>query len=204
MQGAGSIRIGWEIQLSTAGREGPRSVKARANKAAKHGITPAWHTDRSDYANRSDTHWTRSDNLPAEVIAKTGDLRVVSGFRALDFWRCDIRALYPCPETSNRCGKWHVTPKPKDVFFDDLVRRTAAGLIVPVEHQLGSKTHRFWVTDTDRDRLDDHNAGCPVLPSVEPEDERELPHRASHRPPTCRPPAPVADPPAETPVPGPP
>lgn len=192
VQGAGGIRIGWEIQLSSVGREGPRSVKARATKASKHGITPAWHTDRSDYASRSDTHWTRSNNLPAEVIAKTGDLRVVSGFRALDFWRCDARALYQCPDNSRRCGEWHVTPKPKDVFFDDLVRKTAAGLIVPVEHQLGSKAHRFWVTDADRDRLEDHNAGRPVLPAVEPEDERELPHRASHRPPTCHPSAPVA------------
>ncbi|MFE7582222.1 hypothetical protein ACFU5Y_11775 [Streptomyces gardneri] len=63
-------------------------MKARAAKAAKYGITPAWHTDRSDYASRSDTHWTRSNNLPAEVIAKTGDLRV-SGYRVLEFWRCD-------------------------------------------------------------------------------------------------------------------
>ncbi|CAM5514035.1 putative protein OS=Streptomyces rimosus subsp. rimosus (strain ATCC / DSM 40260 / JCM 4667 / NRRL 2234) OX=1265868 GN=SRIM_040615 PE=4 SV=1 [Streptomyces rimosus subsp. rimosus] len=204
VQGAGGIRIGWEIQLSSAGREGPRSVKARARKAAEYGITPAWHTDRSDYATRSDTHWTRSDNLPAEVIAKTGDLRVVSGFRALDFWRCDVRALYPCPDTSHRCGKRHVTPKPKDVLFDDLVRKTAAGLIVPVEHQLGSKAHRFWVTDADRDRLEDHNAGRPVLPAVEPEDERELPHRASYRPPTCRPSVPPAAPPAGAPSVGPP
>ncbi|MET9351206.1 hypothetical protein [Streptomyces termitum] len=187
VQGEGGIRIGWEIQLSSAGREGPRSVKARANKAAKNGITPAWHTDRSDYAGRSDTHWTRSDNLPAEVIKKIGDLRVVWGFRALDFWKCDVRALYPCPDTSNRCGKQHVTPKPRDVLFDDLVRKTAAGLIVPVEHLLGAKAHRFWVTDADRDRLEDHNAGRPVPPPVEPEDERELLYRASHRAPTCRP-----------------
>ncbi|WP_406053942.1 hypothetical protein OG462_42870 [Streptomyces sp. NBC_01077] len=103
VQGEGGRLLGWEVQLSSAGVEGPRSVKARAAKAAKHGITPAWHTDRSDYASRRDTHWTRSDSLPAEVIAKSGDLRVVSGFRALDFWRCDHRALYRCPETQRRC-----------------------------------------------------------------------------------------------------
>ncbi|MFI7103199.1 hypothetical protein ACIBK8_28060 [Streptomyces sp. NPDC050161] len=152
VQGEGGIRVGWEIQLSSAGAEGPRSVKARASKAAKHGIIPAWHTDRSDYARRTDTHWTRSDHLPAEVIAKTGDLRVVSGFRVLDFWRCGIHALYRCPDTPNRCGKRHVTPKPRDVLFDDLVRKTAAGLIVPITHRTGSTTHRFWVTDADRDQ----------------------------------------------------
>ncbi|MEU1935796.1 hypothetical protein ACH49O_09505 [Streptomyces coeruleorubidus] len=72
----------------------------------------------------------RSDNLPAYVIAKAGDLRVVSGFRALGFWRCDIRALYPCPDGMRRYGRFHATPKPRDVLFDDLVRQTAAGTIV--------------------------------------------------------------------------
>ncbi|MFC7979863.1 UTRA domain-containing protein [Streptomyces cinereoruber] len=48
-------------------------------------------------------------------------------------------------------------------------------------------THRFWVTDADRDRLEDHNSGRPVLPPAEPEDERDLPTGASHRAPTCRP-----------------
>ncbi|MFE2718903.1 hypothetical protein ACFXKI_45105 [Streptomyces mirabilis] len=105
------------IQLSSAGAHGPRSVRARASHAARHGITPAWHTDRADYADRHDTHWPRSDRLPARVIAKAGDLRVVSGFRALDFWRCDARALYRCPDTSHRCGKVHVTPKPRDILF---------------------------------------------------------------------------------------
>lgn len=85
VQGEGGLRIGWEVQLSTAGAEGPRSVRARASRAAKYGITPAWHTDRAEYARRNDGHWTRSDNLPAHVIAKSGDLRVVSGFRVLDF-----------------------------------------------------------------------------------------------------------------------
>ncbi|MEU7074022.1 hypothetical protein AB0B30_32060 [Streptomyces narbonensis] len=79
----------------------------------------------------------------------------------------------------------HVIPKPRDVFFDDLVRRTAAGLIVPIEHRTGSKAHRFWVTDAAQERLGDLNNGRPVLPSAEPEDERELPTRASHRAPTC-------------------
>ncbi|MFF0561926.1 hypothetical protein [Streptomyces sp. NPDC004266] len=201
VRGAGGRLIGWEVQLSSAGVEGPRSVKARAAKAAKYGITPAWHTDRSDYATRTDTHWTRSDNLPAQVIAKSGDLRVVSGYRVLEFWRCDDRALYRCPETQRRCGRTHVTPKPRDVFFDDLVRKTAAGLIVPIEHRTGAKTQRFWVTDADQERLADHNSGRPVLPSVEPEDERDLPTGASHRAPTCRPFAQTAAIPSAEPAP---
>jgi hypothetical protein len=81
--GEDGLRICWEVQSSSAAAHGPRSVRARASHAARHGITPAWHTDRADYADRRDTHWTRSDRLPARVIAKTGALRVVSGFRAL-------------------------------------------------------------------------------------------------------------------------
>lgn len=34
--------------------------------------------------------------------AKTGDLRVVSGFRVLDFWLCDVHAVYPCPNGVRR------------------------------------------------------------------------------------------------------
>jgi hypothetical protein len=112
----------------SAGVHGPRSVRARAAKAEKNGITPAWHTDRSDYARRNDTHWTRSNNLPAYVIAKNGDLRVVSGFRALDFWHCDIHAVYPCPDGVRRCGRFHATPKPRDGVVTLLGVRVSDGV----------------------------------------------------------------------------
>ncbi|WP_240811019.1 hypothetical protein [Streptomyces tendae] len=104
VEGADGRRIGWEVQLSTIDERGLRGVRARAGKAAKNGITPAWHTDRAAYAQRNDTHWTRSDRLPAHVIARNGDLRIVSGFRVLDFWHCDTSALYPCPNGIRRCG----------------------------------------------------------------------------------------------------
>ncbi|MFE5861539.1 hypothetical protein ACFQ77_13430 [Streptomyces virginiae] len=184
IEGEGGRRIGWEVQLSSAGVDGPASVKSRASKAAKRGITPAWHTDRADYARRSDTQWTRSNNLPAHVIAKIGDLRVISGYRALDFWVCDLRAVYPCPDGVRRCGKPHVTPKPRDVLFDDLVRRTAAGTIVPVEYLRGTKVDRFWVTDADRDRLADLQAGVIILPPTQPDDSSS---KTSPNLPTCRP-----------------
>lgn len=184
VQGAGGLRIGWEIQLSTAGHDGPRSVRSRAQKAATHGITPAWHTDRANYANRNDTQWTRSDNLPAYVIEKTGDLRVVSGYRALDTWRCDSRAVHPCANGGwGRCWKHHTTPRPLGILFDDLVRKTASGLIVPVEHKAGRTVHRFWVTDTDRERYYDILGGAPQITGAE---EKPSAH-ASRNAPTCRP-----------------
>ncbi|MDJ0386079.1 hypothetical protein [Streptomyces sp. G-G2] len=184
IEGADGRRIGWEVQLSSAAADGPSSVKARASKAAKRGITPAWHTDRADYARRSDTQWTQSNDLPAHVIAKIGDLRVISGYRALDFWVCDLRAVYPCPDGVRRCGKPHVTPKPRDVLFDDLVRRTAAGTIVPVEFLRGTKVDRFWVTDADCDRLADFQSGVIVLPPTQPGDSSS---KSSPNLPTCRP-----------------
>ncbi|WP_432177017.1 hypothetical protein [Streptomyces sp. Tue6028] len=185
VEGADGRRIGWEVQLSSASSDGLRSVRARASKAAKNGITPAWHTDRADYANRHDTHWTRSNHLPAYVIAKTGDLRVISGFRALDFWRCDIHAVYPCPQGVRRCGKAHATPKPRDVLFDDLVRQTAAGTIVPIQFRTPTKVHRFWVTHTDKDRLDDLYNNDTQLPPIKDDDAAFT--IASRNQPTCRP-----------------
>ncbi|MFJ3786482.1 hypothetical protein [Streptomyces sp. NPDC090093] len=171
-----------EVQVSGAGQSPGRQQEGQGRDERaeqQHGL--------GQYCGGQNRIGGWSGNLPAEVIAKTGDLRVVSGYRAPEFWRCDDRALYRCPQTQRRCGQTHVTPKPRDVFFDDLVRGTAAGLIVPIEHRTGTKTHRFWVTDADRDRLEDHNSGRPVLPPAEPEDERDLPTGASHRAPTCRP-----------------
>lgn len=184
VEGEDGLRIGWEVQLSTAPTDGPRSVRSRAGKASGHGITPAWHTDRADYAQRNDTQWTRSNRLPAHVIARTGDLRVIAGFRVLDFWRCDARALYQCPNgKQSGCGETHVTPKPRDILFDDLVRRTAAGLIVPVEHRIGSRTHRFWAPTDDRNRYLDAFGGAI---EASDRDEKARPH-ASQAGPTCQP-----------------
>ncbi|MFG3016773.1 hypothetical protein ACGFZB_41240 [Streptomyces cinerochromogenes] len=184
IEGADGRRIGWEIQLSSAGTDGPRSVRARASKAEKNGITPAWHIDRADYAQRHDSHWTRSDSLPAYVIAKTGDLRVVSGFRALDFWRCDTRAVHPCPHGVRRCGKVHATPTPRSILFDDLVRSTAAGLVVPIQFRTVTKQQRFWVTDADRDRLEELYADDTQLPPAP--DATGSADRASYNRPTCK------------------
>ncbi|KOU09246.1 hypothetical protein ADK87_05535 [Streptomyces sp. NRRL F-4711] len=164
VEGADGRRIGWEVQLSTIDESGLRGVRACAGKAAKNGITPAWHTDRAAYAQRNDTHWTRSDRLPAHLIARNGDLRIVSGFRALDFWHCDTSVPYPCPHGIRRCGKAHATAKPRDVFFDDMVRQTAAGTIVPIQFRAGKTVHRYWVTDADRDRLDDLDGDDTRLP----------------------------------------
>lgn len=185
VEGADGRRIGWEVQLSSVDSEGLRGVRARAAKAEKNGITPAWHTDRSDYAQRHDTHWTRSNNLPAYVIAKTGDLRVISGFRKLDFWRCDVHAVHPCPHGVRRCGEAHATPTPKDVLFDDLVRRTAAGSIVPIQFRTANKVHRFWVTHADQERYNDLLSDATQVPPAR--EDSTAPARASRNRPTCRP-----------------
>ncbi|MGW5047929.1 hypothetical protein [Streptomyces griseoluteus] len=189
VEGADGRRIGWEVQLSTIDESGLRGVRARAAKATKNGITPAWHTDRAAYAQRNDTHWTRSDHLPAYVITRTGDLRIVSGFRVLEFWHCDTRSLYPCPHGVRRCGKAHATPKPRDVLFDDMVRQTAAGTIVPIQFRAGTTMHRYWVTSTDRDRLDDLHSDDTRLP---PARETDPARGASRNRPTCQPSMPLS------------
>ncbi|TRO55658.1 hypothetical protein E4K73_49760 [Streptomyces sp. IB201691-2A2] len=102
----------------------------------------------------------------------------------MDFWICDVHADYPCPDGVRRCGKAHATPKPRDVLFDDLVRRTAEGSIVPVQFRTGTKVHRFWVTDVDRDRLEDLHGDGTRLPPLQEEDRRRA--TASPNRPTCR------------------
>lgn len=126
-----------------------------------------------------------SSHLPAEVIARTGDLRVVSGFRVLGFFTCDLTAVYQCPDGVRRCGKIHVMPKVRDIMFDDLVRRTAAGAIVPIEHRVSTRTlHRFWVTSTDHTRylatFGPAEFAAVAVPVVQVQ-------RGSSAAPTCRP-----------------
>ncbi|MFF0690787.1 Fic family protein [Streptomyces albogriseolus] len=146
VEGADGRRIGWEVQLSTVDERGLREVRARTGKAAKNGITPAWHTDQVACSQRNDAHRPRSDRLSAHVVARNGDLRIVSGFRARSFRHCDTSALHPCPNGIRRCGKVHATAKPRDVFSDDMVRQTAAGTVVPIQFRAGTSVHRYWVT----------------------------------------------------------
>ncbi|MEY9816323.1 hypothetical protein RKD21_006580 [Streptomyces albogriseolus] len=173
VEGADGRRIGWEVQLSTVDERGLRGVRARTGKAAKNGITPAWHTDRAACSQRNDAHRPRSDRLPAHVVARNGDLRIVSGFRARGFRHCDTSALHPCPNGIRRCGKVHATVKPRDVFSDDMVRQTAAGTVVPVQFRAGTSVHRYWVTSANRDRLEDLDSDDTRLPqNVSPPPDR--------------------------------
>jgi hypothetical protein len=187
-------RIGWEIQLSTIERKGPKSVRARAAKATANNITPAWHTDRPNYSQRNDAHWTACNHFNAPEI-RTNPIRIVSGFRALDFWHCEAGATLLCPDNitdaRKRCGDVHLTPKPRDILFDDMVRNTATGLVVPVKHRMGRRVHRFWVTRDDQRRLYDFVGGPG------PEDQSSGADKAvgaSVGAPTCRPQASVAIP----------
>ncbi|MEU5029285.1 hypothetical protein [Streptomyces milbemycinicus] len=96
---------------------------------------------------------------------------------------------YPCLNGNGvrRRGKHHATPKPRDVLFDDLfddlVRQTAAGTIVPVQFHTATKRQRFWVTSQDRDLLDELHNDDSRMPAVQ---QGESSGRASHNRPTCR------------------
>ncbi|MEU5255136.1 hypothetical protein [Streptomyces longwoodensis] len=46
----------------------------------------------------------------------------------------------------------------------DIVRSTAAGLTVPIQFRTATKQERFWVTDADRDRLQELYADDIQLP----------------------------------------
>ncbi|WP_327135384.1 hypothetical protein OG311_37255 [Streptomyces sp. NBC_01343] len=69
------------------------------------------------------------------------------------------------------------------MLIDDLVRRTAAATIVPVEYLRGTKVDRFWVTDADRDRLADLQSRVIVPPLAQWDDSSS---KTSPNLPTCR------------------
>jgi hypothetical protein len=187
LYGEGEHRIGLEIQLSDTPTLGKSSVPYRVAKAHDLGITPWWHTDRVDYAQRTDATWTRSDNLPAQAIVAKGEITVWTGHRTLDFWRCDDRSPVPCPtKKRGRCGDFHTTPQVQPIGFDDLIRKTAAGLIVPLEYASGGRTHRFWVAADDRDRYLD-NGGEPGAGVEDSAGSSQQQPKASKGGPTCRP-----------------
>ncbi|MFI0242964.1 hypothetical protein [Streptomyces sp. NPDC016845] len=71
-----------------------------------------------------------------------------------------------------------------------MVRKTAAGAIVPIQFRAGATVHRCWVTSTDRDRLNDLDSDDTRVP---PEREAAPATGASRNRPTCQPsPAPAA------------
>ncbi|MGW2965272.1 hypothetical protein ACWDGI_43505 [Streptomyces sp. NPDC001220] len=57
---------------------------------------------------------------------------------------------------------------------------------MPVQFRVGATTHRFWVTGSDRDRLEDYRSDDTVLPAVL-ELDLDAPAHASPGRPTCRP-----------------
>ncbi|MFB7301151.1 hypothetical protein [Streptomyces rubiginosohelvolus] len=77
----------------------------------------------------------------------------------------------------------HGTPKPRDIDFDGLVRKTASGDVVPVEFLDGGSIHRFWVVTSDRERYYDILGGAPQTTGA----EKKPTGRASSDAPTCRP-----------------
>lgn len=66
------------------------------------------------------------------------------------------------------------------------VRQTAAGTIVPIEFRTATKTHRFWVAHTDRERYSDLLSDDTRLPPLQEEDAQPAPSASRNRP-TCQP-----------------
>ncbi len=99
--------------------------------------------------------------------------------------RCDERSpVRARPGSGGRCGDFHTTPQVRPIGFDDLVRKTAAGLIVPLEYASGGRKQRFWVPSGDRERYLDNGGGADVR---ELDGNPQQNPRANGTGPTCRP-----------------
>ncbi|MFI9783128.1 hypothetical protein ACIHEI_06385 [Kitasatospora sp. NPDC051984] len=97
-------------------------------------------------------HWARTDNLPARAIREDRDLLVRGGVRTLNLKKCDHTNPLLCPvEKIGRCYQWHPSWDIQVPQIDDMVRRIAGGLYVPITLKTTpGGLLRFWAPEKDR------------------------------------------------------
>ncbi|MET7808637.1 hypothetical protein [Micromonospora chersina] len=161
----GAVSLGCEAQLSYATAQ---SVKKRSAIAVADGITPLWTTNDRKAQLIDQAPWARIDQMPWHAYT-TEPLPVRGGVRSLVIEDCR-RLVTVCPDkkAGRRCSGWHARWDVRQVAFDDLIARAAAGELVPYADRKGKRVaHWFWVPEQDAAKVtevDDPNsdAGDPV------------------------------------------
>ncbi|MBV6702342.1 hypothetical protein KV557_35465 [Kitasatospora aureofaciens] len=147
--GADGRLFGFEPQLSYIT---PQAVRHRDRIAKEDGITAVWHTVDPKAPLIDQVHWARTDNLPARAIREDRDLLVRGGVRTLNLKKCDHTNPLPCPvKKIGRCYQWHPTWDIQVPQIDDMVRRIAGGVYVPITLKTtAGGLLRFWAPEKDR------------------------------------------------------
>ncbi|MEU0082011.1 hypothetical protein ABZY58_29265 [Micromonospora tulbaghiae] len=166
----GAVTLGCEAQLSYATAA---SVRKRTLIAVADGITPLWTTTDRKAQLIDQAPWARIDQMPWHQYT-TDPLPVRGGVRSLVREQCHrLGTVCPDKKAGRRCSGWHGRWDVRQIPFDDLIARGAAGELVPYADRRGKRVaHWFWVpaadvvevTDEDESQPEDQVADAEMQP----------------------------------------
>ncbi|WP_435126572.1 hypothetical protein [Micromonospora tulbaghiae] len=167
----GTVTLGCEAQLSYATAA---SVRKRSQVAVADGITPLWTTTDRKAQLIDQAPWARIDQMPWHLYS-SDPLPVRGGVRGLVREQCHrLGTVCPDKKAGRRCSGWHGRWDVRQVPFDDLIARGAAGELVPYADRKGKRTYWFWVPASDAQQVTQEDEPQSDDQAV---DEETLAHR---------------------------
>jgi hypothetical protein len=152
--GAEGRKLGYEIQLSAIPKG---SVDKRTSIALADGLTPLWLVNNDNAIPIDRAPWARLNVFNWKDVRRRDALPVRGGVKTLRMIPCDGSNPSPCPRTGRgRCGGRHAAWEPTlGLNYDDVIRQTAAGELVPLfmERSDGRRRWYLWVTPNDKERF---------------------------------------------------
>ncbi|MEV4078361.1 hypothetical protein [Nonomuraea fuscirosea] len=152
--GAEGRELGYEIQLSAIAKG---SVDKRTRTALADGLTPLWLVNDENAIPIDRAPWARLNVFSWKDVRRRDALPVRGGVKTLRMAPCDGDNPLPCPRTGRgRCGGRHGVWEPTHgLNYDDVIRQTATGELVPlfVERSDGRRRWYLWVTPADKERF---------------------------------------------------
>ncbi|RSM93314.1 hypothetical protein DMH25_35485 [Streptomyces sp. WAC 01325] len=159
VEGAEGRRLGYEIQISAIATG---TVDQRTRIAREDGLTPLWLVNNENAIPIDRAPWARLNVQGWRDVTDRAALPVRGGVKQLHMSTCDWNSPTPCPKQGHgRCGGRHGAWEPsRGLYYDDVIRRTATGELVPLymPHSSGRRGWHMWVTPADKDEFLD---GCP-------------------------------------------
>ncbi|MET7480397.1 hypothetical protein ABZT17_39515 [Streptomyces sp. NPDC005648] len=189
VEGGDHHRLGYEIQLAAIAGG---SVDERTRAARRAGLTPLWLVNHENAIPIDRAPWARLNVQSWRDVTDRAALPVRGGIKELHMSRCDWSTPVPCPRRgAGRCGGRHGSWEPvRGLYYDEVVRRTATGELVPLymPRPAGRRGWHMWVTPADKEEFlegrpepvpgmpGEHRADGPLLPAVpRPAAGREAP-----------------------------
>ncbi|WP_158713402.1 hypothetical protein [Streptomyces sp. NRRL F-525] len=151
VEGDGGRRLGYEIQLSAIATG---TVDQRTRIAREDGLTPLWLVNNENAIPIDRAPWARLNVQRWRDVTDRAALPVRGGVKRLRMSACDWDSPVPCPQRGHgRCGGRHGLWEPtQGLYYDEVIRRTATGELVPLymPHSSGRRGWHMWVTPVDK------------------------------------------------------